>query len=124
MLNLRNILIPTSVRIKYFPLSPPAKNGNKATVELLIATNRVDVDSKDYYNSTPLSIAARMGHKYVVASLLTKNPALNSKDNFGRTPLWWARRTEIADFLLQKYKEEGIIVQEDDLPTAKFLEMV
>jgi ankyrin repeat protein len=97
-----------------------ARNGSKAIVEVLLATNRVDVDSKDYYNSTPLSIAARMGHKNVVAFLLTKCHALNAQDNFGRTPLWWAKRTgypEIAD-LLEKCEENGIIIQEDDLPTA------
>ncbi|CZR52360.1 related to 2-5A-dependent ribonuclease [Phialocephala subalpina] len=103
------------------PLLHAAKNGNKATVDLLIATNRVDIDSRDYYNSTPLSVATRMGHKDVVAFLLTKSHALNMPDSFGRSPLWWARRTgylEIADLLLQKCKEEGIIIQEDDLPTA------
>ncbi|KAH8672582.1 hypothetical protein BGZ60DRAFT_405177 [Tricladium varicosporioides] len=65
-----------------------------------------------------------MGHKDVVALLLTKSYAFNVKDRFGRTPLWWARRTgysEIADLLLQKCKEKGIIVQEGDLPTAMTL---
>jgi hypothetical protein len=103
------------------PLLYVAKNGNKATVELLIATNRVDIDSRDYYDSTPLSVAARMGHKYVVKLLFAKSSALNAQDSFGQTPLWWARRTaypEIADLLLQKCKEEGIIVQEDDLLAA------
>ncbi|KAH8744168.1 ankyrin repeat-containing domain protein, partial [Hyaloscypha finlandica] len=103
------------------PLLYAAKNGNKTTAQLLLATNRIDVDSKDFYNSTPLSIliAARMGHRDVVAFLLTKNPVLNSKDNFGRTPIWWAKRTgssEIADLLLQKCKENGIIIQKDDFP--------
>jgi ankyrin repeat protein len=101
------------------PLLHAAKNGNKATVDLLIATNRVDIDSRDYYNSTPLSVATRMGHKDVVAFLLTKSHALNMQDSFGRSPLWWARRTgypQIVDLLLQRCKEEGIIVQEDDLP--------
>ena len=106
------------------PLLHAAKNGNEVIIKLLLATNRVDVDSKDYYNSTPLSMASRMGHKDVVAFLLTESRSLNVQDNFGRTALWWARRTgypEIADLLLQKHKEEGIIVQEDDLPMAKIL---
>ncbi|KAH8595478.1 hypothetical protein B0O99DRAFT_623006 [Bisporella sp. PMI_857] len=39
--------------------------------------------------------------------------------NFGQTPLWWARRTghhEIADLLLEKYRENGMVVQKDDSP--------
>jgi hypothetical protein len=64
-----------------------------------------------------------MGHEDIVAILLTKNPVLNSKDNFGRTPLWWARRTghlHIAN-LLEKYKEKGIIIREDNLPPTLIL---
>jgi len=96
-----------------------AKNGNKAIIELLLAMNRVDVDSRDYYNSTPLSIAARMGRGDAVALFLTKGHALTIGDNFGRTPLWWAKKNgypEIADLLLKKFRENGIFIQEDDLP--------
>ena len=103
------------------PLLYAVMNGNEATIKLLLATNRVDIDSKDYYNSTPLSIAARMGHRLVLALLLTQSRGLNIKDSFGRTPLWWAKWTghlEIADLLLEKYKENGITIQEDDLPTT------
>jgi ankyrin repeat protein len=105
------------------PLLYAVKNGNAAIVKLLLATNRVDVSSKDYYNSTPLSVAARLGHKDIVEFLLTKSPALNVRDNFGRSPLWWARRTrypEIAN-LLQKCKEDSIIIQDDDLTSTKIL---
>jgi len=102
------------------PLLYAARNGNEAAVQLLLATNRVNIDSKDYYGSTPLSIAARIGNKDVVAFLLTKSHTLNVKDAFGRSPLWWARKNgypEIADLLLEKYKENSITIQEDDLPT-------
>lgn len=89
-------------------------------VTLLLNINGVEVDSKDYYNSTALSVAARMGHKDVVAFLSTKSRSLNVEDIFGRTPLWWAGRNghpEIADFL-QKYKENSINIQKDELPTT------
>jgi ankyrin repeat protein len=97
------------------------KNG---PVKLLLDADGVDVDSKDRYNSTPLSIASRMGHKAIVAFLLTKSRSVNVKDTFGRTPLWWARRNgyaEIADLLLEKYKENNITIREDELPAAKVL---
>jgi hypothetical protein len=103
------------------PLFYAAKNGDKAVIELLLATNRVDVDSKDYYNSTPLSIAARMGRGDAVALFLTKGHALTIGDNFGRTPLWWAKKNgypEIADLLLKKFRENGIFIEEDGLPTT------
>ena len=102
------------------PLWWAARHGNRS-VELLLATDRVNVDSKDYYNSTPLSIAARIGHRDVLEVLLTRSHSLNVKDNFGRAPLWWARRaghSYIADLLLEKYKENGITIQEDNLPTS------
>jgi ankyrin repeat protein len=60
-----------------------------------------------------------MGHRDVVALLLTKSRGLIIKDNFGRTPLWWARRTgnlHIANLLLKEYKEKDIIIREDDVP--------
>jgi ankyrin repeat protein len=101
------------------PLFYAAKNGHKAIIELLLAINQVGVDSKDYYNSTPLSIAARMGRGDAVALFLTKGHALTIGDNFGRTPLWWAKKNgypEIADLLLKKSRENGIFIQEDDLP--------
>jgi ankyrin repeat protein len=103
------------------PLFYGAMNGNTTIVKLLLATNRVDIDSRDYYNSTSLSVAARMGHRDVLALLLTRSRSLSIKDNFGRIPLWWARRTgypEIADFLLEKHKENNIPIQEDDFPTV------
>jgi ankyrin repeat protein len=102
------------------PLFYGAKNGNRATIELLLATSQVDVDSKDYYSSISLSIAARMGHRDIVALLLTRSLSFNVKDNLGRSPLWWARRSahpEIADLLLEKYRENSMTDQ-DDFPIA------
>lgn len=101
------------------PLLYAAKSGNRATVELLVTIDRVNVDSKDYYNLIGLSIAARMGHRDIVALLLTKSRSLDAKDTFGRSPLWWARKTghsSTADLLLKNYKENGINTLEGDLP--------
>lgn len=80
-----------------------------------MTTTGIDIDSKDHYNSTPLSVAARLGHAKVVELLLTESHAINTKDTFGRTPLWWAERTgnqAIAELLFQKY-QAGIEFQVD-----------
>jgi len=109
-------------KLRRTPLFYAAEEGNKAIIELLLATNRVDVDSLDHHNWTPVSMAAKMGHKDVLALLLNQSHNWNAQNTFGQTPLWWARRNgypEIADFLFEKCKEKGIIIQEDDLPAMK-----
>ena len=68
--------------------------GHEAVVKLLLATGKVDIDSKDTkYGQTPLSWAAEGGHKAVVELLLaTGKVDVDSKDTSGRTPLSWAAR--------------------------------
>jgi ankyrin repeat protein len=65
-------------------------------VKVLLATGKVDVDSKDtWHGQTPLSWAAKGGHEAVVKVLLATGRAdVNSKDNSGRTPLSWAAEGE------------------------------
>ncbi|KAH0563399.1 hypothetical protein GP486_002033 [Trichoglossum hirsutum] len=75
------------------PLSWAAERGHEAVVKLLLATEKVDVDSKDTeYGRTPLSWAAERGHEAVVKLLLaTEKVDVDSKDTeYGRTPLSWA----------------------------------
>jgi Ankyrin repeats (3 copies) len=60
-------------------------------LKLLLATGKVDVDSKDTYGRTPLSWAAGCGHEAVVTLLLaTGKVDVDSKDTYGQTPLSWA----------------------------------
>jgi ankyrin repeat protein len=60
------------------PLSWAAGSGHEAVVKVLLATEKVDVGSKDDYGQTPLSLAAGNGHKTVVKLLqshcLTRSP--------------------------------------------------
>jgi ankyrin repeat domain-containing protein 50 len=51
------------------PLSWVAGNGHEAVVKLLLATGKVDADSKDTDGQTPLSWAAGDGHEAVVKLL-------------------------------------------------------
>ncbi|KAF2181217.1 ankyrin, partial [Zopfia rhizophila CBS 207.26] len=58
---------------------------------LLLETGKVEVDSKDKDDRTPLSWAAWYGHEAVVKLLLeTGKVEMDSKDKDDRTPLSWA----------------------------------
>ena len=51
----------------------------------------MDVNSKDKLGHTPLSLATIRDHEGVVKLLVeTGNVDVNSKDNRGRTALFWA----------------------------------
>jgi ankyrin repeat protein len=79
--------------------------GLKAVVGILLEKND-DIDSKDDYNRTPLSWAARNGHEAIVKLLLEKGADLESKDTLCyRTPLSWAAESgheTIVKLLLEK----------------------
>jgi ankyrin repeat protein len=63
--------------VRRTPLLHAAINRNKATIKLLLATDRVNVNLIDYYDSIPLSVAVRIGYKNEVIFLLTKSYVLN-----------------------------------------------
>ncbi|KAM3076143.1 hypothetical protein ACMFMG_006342 [Clarireedia jacksonii] len=70
------------------PLLLAAKEGHKDVVQLLLATDGVDLNCKDKENLTPLSWAAWNGHKDVVQLLLATNGVdLNCRDTYDGTPL-------------------------------------
>jgi ankyrin repeat protein len=73
------------------PLYWAARNGHDATLKLLLATDKVNVNSKDKHGRSPLSWAARNGHDATLKLLLaTDNVNVNSEDKHGRTALSWA----------------------------------
>jgi hypothetical protein len=83
-----------------------ANFGLELIVSSLLASEGVDVDSKDdKYGQTPLSWAAENGHEAVVKLLLEKGADMESKSNNGRTPLSWAAkngREAVVRLLLEK----------------------
>ncbi|VUC37866.1 unnamed protein product [Clonostachys rosea] len=63
-----------------------------STVQLLLDTGRVDVNSRDSTGRTPLSWAAETPKALDAVRMLLKTGQVevNSRDDNGRTPLWWA----------------------------------
>src|SRR2546423_1947542 len=59
-------------------------------VMTVLLNNEHHPDSKDSYDRTPLSRAARNGHEAVVKLLLEKGAEPGAEDGGGRTPLSWA----------------------------------
>ena len=64
--------------------------GNKAIVELILATSECDVNLERNDGTTPLIIAAQEGHVEVVRMLLTTEQVDVNKANKGRSPLFMA----------------------------------
>jgi hypothetical protein len=73
------------------PLSWAAQEGHIAVIKLLLATGKVEADSKDKWDRTPLLWAAEGGYAAIIELLLvTSKVEANSKDIDGQTPLLWA----------------------------------
>jgi ankyrin repeat protein len=73
------------------PLFHAAERGYKSLVTALLATEGINVDSKDYLSRTPLSYAAERGHEPVARLLVeTGNTDIDAKSNSSRTPLSYA----------------------------------
>ena len=64
-------------------------------MQMLLADGRVDPDSVDNNDRSPLSYAAEDGCAAKVEVLLaTKKVNVNLRDKEGRTPLWYARHSQ------------------------------
>jgi ankyrin repeat protein len=79
----------------------------------------VDLDLRDHYGSTPLSIAVRHGRAEAARLLLaTGRVDINARGRFGRTPVWYTRRygyAEVMQVLLDDARKNGISACENDL---------
>ncbi|KAK1999116.1 hypothetical protein LX36DRAFT_633060 [Colletotrichum falcatum] len=81
--------------------------GNEGVVKILLATEKVDVDSIDNNGWTPLSCAAENGHEGVVKMLLaTGKVDVNYRDDYGQTPLFSAAgngHVEVVELLCNQH---------------------
>ncbi|KAL9049483.1 MAG: hypothetical protein Q9162_007197 [Coniocarpon cinnabarinum] len=86
-------------------LSYLAENGDDVIVDIFLASQNPDPNSKDQSGQTPLWRAAANGRTDVVRLLLEKGADVESKDSSGWTPLWSAAasgRTDAIRLLLEK----------------------
>jgi ankyrin repeat protein len=75
------------------PLSLAAKHGHFHVVERLLATGRVNPDSRNKLHQTPLHLASAGGHREVVKQLKDNSRVdLNSRDVQSETPLLQAAK--------------------------------
>ncbi|KAF3288586.1 hypothetical protein TWF970_005649 [Orbilia oligospora] len=102
------------------PFEYAASCGKTALLKLILAAGDVELDRKDSYGSTLLSIVVRKGYEEVVRMLLATNAVnLQSEDPFGRSIIWWAKRQghhNIAHLLIEDAKRTGIILPDMDVP--------
>ena len=79
-----HLSFPSGLKSNLIHLSPI----RKAVVKLLVERDNVEVDSRDNYGQTPLSMAAGSGHEAIVKLLVERNDVeAASKDNYDQTPL-------------------------------------
>jgi ankyrin repeat protein len=73
------------------PLLWAAEHGDATVLQMLLAKDDVEPDSRNYLGRTPLSLAAENGHVAVVGLLVKQdNVDVDSQDPLGRTPLLYA----------------------------------
>ncbi|KAH8757821.1 ankyrin repeat-containing domain protein, partial [Hyaloscypha sp. PMI_1271] len=71
-------------------LRSASENRQEVIIELLLATGKVELETKDNSGRTPLSHAAQRGHEAIVKLLLEKQANVDLKDENGRMPLSYA----------------------------------
>jgi len=74
------------------------KNGNVYSVKLLLKM-KANVDIRDRYRSTPLTLASCRDYTDIMDRLLTGNADVNAKNESGETALTWASFHDNVDIM-------------------------
>ncbi|RYP74314.1 hypothetical protein DL770_007624 [Monosporascus sp. CRB-9-2] len=91
------------------PLWIASSYGHKAVVQVLLATDAVDVNVRSMAGQTPLFRAAANGHSEVVKLLLDHGAEQSYTDKDGKSPLSAAQlshRANVIDILTKHYAQE------------------
>jgi len=123
--------------LKGVSLHSAAAKGDIEAVKFLVKKGGADVESKDFWQKTPLSQAAKNGHLAIAKFLVEQGRAdVKSKDQLGQTPLSCAvdhGHLEVVEFLVKEggadaeWKDSGgqtllsRAAQNGHLDIAKFL---
>ncbi|KAI5808430.1 hypothetical protein BZA77DRAFT_329781 [Pyronema omphalodes] len=86
------------------PLSLAAGEGHTEVVRLLLEQDSVDVNNANAWGDAPLSLPALKGHSEVLKLFLQHGATVDTRDNYGRTPLSLAaqyHRIESVNILLK-----------------------
>lgn len=92
-------------RGNYFPFQKAAANGDKTSVEFLLATELFDIDIRDSEQETAFLKASRSGHLDVVEFLAASGADIKARNIYGAIALHLASRSgrfEVVEFLLEK----------------------
>ncbi|KAL8366248.1 hypothetical protein RB595_007664 [Gaeumannomyces hyphopodioides] len=88
-----------------------ARSASEETLNVALAHGSPDALGRDRYGLSSLSLAVAGGHEGLAARLLTTiEGQFDFKDNFGRSLLWWARRsgsTELEELLRREVEARG-----------------
>jgi ankyrin repeat protein len=82
--------------------------GDMSTVKALLLTKTIDVNSRNNFGETPLTVAVKRRYKTVIEVLLgAKDIDVNAENSDGESPVWIARRRNydswgILNLLLQR----------------------
>ncbi|GAM38563.1 ankyrin repeat-containing protein [Talaromyces pinophilus] len=100
---------------RWTPLSFAAAQGNEDMVRLLLADERVDVETKDSRGLSPAFLAASKGHLAVVKLLLeTGRVNANSEGPHGQTLFSWAARWGHAAVVATLLATGSVVVNSRD----------
>lgn len=106
------------------PLIRAIQGGDKATLhEVLARTSNSEINERDRFGMTPLSVAVARGDRRV-AALLLQDPRINlqndhNRDCFGRSLLWWVKSCgdhKLEKLLVRHVSRQRLEAPNDTIP--------
>lgn len=92
------------------------------TVKQHISLGNFSANSKDPNGYTPIHAAVSYGHKQLIKYLIEQGGNINIQDNEGDTPLHHVEDLEIAKLLVEEYKADYKVKNNDDLTPGMYIE--